>query len=376
MSDQAPAPSPLPRVLDALGVGERDIASIVPLTGGTYNTVTRVTLADGRDWVVKTPPPHTAALRYERDLLVNEVAFYTAAARAGGPAIPRVVRSEADPAAPTGAYLVMTARPGRPWHEVAPTASDGDEPRLRAELGRLVGRLHTVTGPGFVGSGAAGSGSAEPGPAGSGAARSRPAGSGFGYPAEPFGPLAPTWRTAFTAMTEAVLADAETYRARLPYPADHIRTVLAGAAHVLDEVVRPALVHFDLWPGNLLVTGEPGARTIGGVVDGERMFWGDPVADFVSLALFGDIERDRDFLDGYAEAVGESVEFTDALRTRYALYRSYLYLIMLVETVPRAVGAEVADETWELVAPHLVDALDAVRLGASVSCRTRPGSDG
>ncbi|MFJ6516475.1 phosphotransferase family protein [Streptomyces sp. NPDC091406] len=359
MSDQAPGPSPLPRVLDALGVGERDIASIVPLTGGTYNTVTRVTLADGRDWVVKTPPPHTAALRYERDLLVNEVAFYTAAARAGGPAIPRVVRSEADPAAPTGAYLVMTARPGRPWHEVAPTADDRDEPRLRGELGRLVGRLHTVTGS-----------------AGSGFAGSRPAGSGFGYPAEPFGPLAPTWRTAFTAMTEAVLADAETHRARLPYPVGHIRTVLAGAAHVLDEVVRPALVHFDLWPGNLLVTGEPGARTIGGVVDGERMFWGDPVADFVSLALFGDIERDRDFLDGYAEAGGESVEFTDALRTRYALYRSYLYLIMLVETVPRAVAPEAADETWESVAPHLVDALDAVRLGAGVSCRTRPGSDG
>lgn len=348
MSDQAPAASPLPRVLDALGAGERDIASIAPLTGGTYNTVTRVTLADGRDWVVKTPPPHTAALRYERDLLVNEVAFYTAAARAGGPAIPRVVRSETDPAAPTGAYLVMTARPGRPWHEVSPTADDGDEPRLRAELGRIVGQLHGATGV---------------------------APSGFGYPAEPFGSLAPTWRSAFTAMTEAVLADAETYRARLPYPVGDIRTLLAGAAPVLDEVTRPALVHFDLWPGNLLVTGEPGARTIGGVIDGERMFWGDPVADFVSLALFGDIERDRDFLAGYAEGSRKSVEFTDALRTRYALYRSYLYLIMLVETVPRGVGPEAADETWELVAPHLVDALDAVRLGAGISCRTHPGSD-
>ncbi|MET8606680.1 aminoglycoside phosphotransferase family protein [Streptomyces rubiginosohelvolus] len=348
MSDQAPAASPLPRVLDALGVGERDIASIAPLTGGTYNTVTRVTLADGRDWVVKTPPPHTAALRYERDLLVNEVAFYTAAARAGGPAIPRVVRSETDPAAPTGAYLVMTARPGRPWHEVSPTADDGDESRLRAELGRIVGQLHATTGA---------------------------APSGFGYPAEPFGPLAPTWRSAFTAMTEAVLADAETYRARLPYRVGDIRTLLAGAAPVLDEVTWPALVHFDLWPGNLLVTGEPGARTIGGVIDGERMFWGDPVADFVSLALFGDIERDRDFLAGYAEGSGKSVEFTDALRTRYALYRSYLYLIMLVETVPRGVGPEAADETWELVAPHLVDALDAVRLGAGISCRTHLGSD-
>lgn len=33
----------------------------------------------------------------------------------------------------------MTARPGRPWHEVG-TAGAGDEPRLRAELGEAVGR--------------------------------------------------------------------------------------------------------------------------------------------------------------------------------------------------------------------------------------------
>ncbi len=73
-------------------------------------------------------------------------------------------------------------------------------------------------------------------------------------------------------MTEAVLADAET--------------------PVLNEVTRPALVHFDLWPGNLLVTG-------------------DPVADFVSLVLFGDIERDGDSLAGYAEARGECVATPD-----------------------------------------------------------------
>lgn len=329
------AAAPLPLILRTLGVRDRDLASCTPLTGGTHNTATRVTLTDGRDWVVKTPPPHSAGLRYERGLLVNEVTFYTAAAQAGGPAVPRVVRSEPDPAAPTGAYLVMPACSGRPWNEFDGTEMKGDEPRLRIELGRIVRRLHTLTGPG-----------------------------GFGYPAEPFGPLAPTWRTAFTAMTDAVLADAETYRATLPYPVDRIRTVLAHAAHVLDDVTRPALVHFDLWPGNLLVTGEPGARTIGGVVDGERMFWGDPVAGFVSLSLFGELERDRDFLDGYAEVGGRGVEFTDSLRLRPALYRSYLYLIMLVETTPRGLGAEAAYETRELVVPHFLDALDGVRVGS------------
>lgn len=108
------------------------------------------------------------------------------------------------------------------------------------------------------------------------------------------------------------------------------------------------------------MAGEPGARSIGGVIDGERMFWGDPVADFVSLALFGELEEDGDFLAGYAEGSGQTLEFSESVRLRLALYRSYLYLIMLVETVPRGLGPEAAEETRQLVAPHLVAALDAV----------------
>lgn len=81
-------------VLDDIGIGADRIAACSPLTGGTYNTVTRVTLTDGRDWVVKIPPPPTAAgMSYERDLLVNEATFYSAAAATGDVAVPGVVHS-------------------------------------------------------------------------------------------------------------------------------------------------------------------------------------------------------------------------------------------------------------------------------------------
>ncbi|MFD3972441.1 hypothetical protein [Streptomyces cyaneofuscatus] len=59
------------------------------------------------------------------------------------------------------------------------------------------------------------------------------------------------------------------------------------------------------------------------------------------------------------------MEFTDAVRLRLALYRSYLYLIMLVETVLRGPGPEAAGETRQLMAPHLVAALDAVSRAAN-----------
>ncbi|MEE1771687.1 aminoglycoside phosphotransferase family protein [Streptomyces sp. JV185] len=326
-------------VLRSVGLTEDRVARCAPLTGGTFNTVSRVTLTDGSDRVVKIPPPSTPGtlMGYERDLLVNETTFHACAN--GSAPVPRVLHSELDPAAPTGPYVIMSACPGRPWSEFAPgSLSTAEERLLRNDLGRIVARLHAVTTP-----------------------------DGFGYPSLAVGPLAPAWRQAFTAMTDAVLDDADTYRARLPRPTAGIRALLAAASPVLDDVARPALVHFDLWQGNLLVDGGPGARRIGGIVDGERMFWGDPVADFVSLALFANVEEDEDFLTGYAQGGGQPVVFDASVRQRLALYRCYLYLIMLVETVPRRASGEDREWAWTHVAPQLesalVDVESALRTG-------------
>ncbi|MGY0064706.1 phosphotransferase family protein [Streptomyces sp. LZ34] len=313
--------------LKAAGIADADAARYTPLSGGTYNTVVRVALDDHRQWVVKIPPPpETPGLGYEHELLRGEVAFYASAATAADIPVPEVVHGELDPHAAHGPYLISTLRPGAPWHEIAGTIPDHERRRLREDLGRLVARLHTV------------------------------AGTGFGYPAEPFGPSAATWRQAFTTMTDAVLDDAERFRVRLPVPAAGVRESFAAAAGVLDDVVRPALVHFDLWEGNLLLDGEAGARTLSGVIDGERMFWGDPVADFVSLALFGNVEDDADFLSGYAAVAGPP-RFDPSVRLRLALYRAYLYLIMLVETVPRGYPPEESARTQRHVTPQLLAAL-------------------
>ncbi|MDH6622302.1 aminoglycoside phosphotransferase (APT) family kinase protein [Streptomyces sp. LBL] len=173
--------------------------------------------------------------------------------------------------------------------------------------------------------------------------------------------LAPDWRTAFTALTEAVLADVRRYRPRLPRPVDETARTLRSAHPALDEVTVPRLVHFDLWPGNILVDRPAGQRPrIGGLIDGERMFWGDPLADFVSLALLGNIERDDAFLAGYREAGGWA-EFDGPARLRLALYRAYLYLIMLTETVPRALGVDHDRWLQQTVAPELVAALEEIR---------------
>ncbi|MFH9589149.1 phosphotransferase family protein [Streptomyces luteogriseus] len=306
-------------ILEEAGLDPGRLAHLAPLTGGTYNTVEELRLTDGGRYVLKVPPAAAVpGLRHEKRLLVSEAEFYCSAARADVPA-PHEVSAGDD-------FLLMTAVPGEPWDG---TLTDAEQTALRTELGRQVARLHRVTGP------------------------------GFGYPSGALGPLVPDWRTAFTAMFDAVLDDARRYGARLPRPVDAVARTAASAYGALDEVTDPCLVHFDLWRGNILVDRADAGARIGGLIDGERMFWGDPLADFVSLALLGDIRQDEEFWAGYREAGGRA-RFDTGARLRLALYRAYLYLIMLTETVPREAGEEQRRWVQERVAPELVAALDEI----------------
>jgi aminoglycoside phosphotransferase (APT) family kinase protein len=310
------------QVLRAAGIPPGDLAHLRPLGGGTYNTVEELTLTDGTRYVLKTAPT-APGLAHERQLLISEADFYGAAAKAGV-AAPRVVVLDGD-------TLLMTLCPGEPWGD---PLTDAEVAVLRTELGRQLARLHEITGP------------------------------GFGYPSGALGPLAPDWRTAFTTMYDAVLDDARRYGAWLPLPADDIARTARSAYAALEEATVPCAVHFDLWQGNILVDRTTGTPRIGGLIDGERMFWGDPLADFVSLALLGDIRKDEAFLAGYWEAGGRA-GFDRSARLRYALYRSYLYLIMLAEAVPREFGAE--ENRWrrEKAGPELLAALREIDETAS-----------
>ena len=110
------------------------------------------------------------------------------------------------------------------------------------------------------------------------------------------------------------------------------REVIVLYTAVLDEITTPHLVHFDVWAGNVFLD-LAGAPRIQAIIDHERAFWGDPLAEFVTPTIFGELREDDPLLAGYREVT--PLELTPTARIRLDLYRAYLYLILLVENGPR-----------------------------------------
>ncbi|MFF5085317.1 phosphotransferase family protein [Actinoplanes sp. NPDC000266] len=274
-------------VREGLGV---PAATASELSGGGFAAVWLASLTDGRQVVVKVaPPPSARLLSYERELIPAEAVYYGLVA--GLAPVPAVL-------AVSPRWIISTLLPGTPLTEA-------DSPRARFALGAAVRRVHTVTG------------------------------SHFGYTGDR--PSGADWATAFTAMMASLRTDAASWNVELP-------AALEGAverhAPVLKAVTTPALLHFDLWDGNVLVapSGE-----LSGLVDGERYLYGDPLLDLVSPALFHRIEDEpgHPFLAGY-----DPGPFDRSALIRLSLYRVHLYTLMLAEGPSRGIASTDRRQTY------------------------------
>jgi aminoglycoside phosphotransferase (APT) family kinase protein len=301
-------------------LGPTAVTTCEQLKGGWYNTAQLLELGDGRRMVLKTAPDaETPALTHEQGLLGTERLFHRLAAAAGLP-VPTVRHHEPAGATAPAEWLLLDYLDGTTWEAAQARIGASDRAALRHRLGELAATVAGITGP------------------------------AFGYPQPVPGLAAPDWPTAFAGMLRAVLADAERFGVALPVPDAVLADLPARFAAELAEVRRPALVHFDAWEGNILLDGEAGEAGDGpvdgagnaegaglrivGLIDGERAFFGDPLAELVGLDPLGAAEDDADLLAGY-RTVDPAFAVDDTARVRLALYRIYLALIMRVEATPR-----------------------------------------
>ena len=94
------------------------------------------------------------------------------------------------------------------------------------------------------------------------------------------------------------------------------------------------MVNFDLWDSNVLYNVRTGKICW---IDPERGFWGDPVADFLTLGPGpkAPLAAKKKELDTYNEMAQEKIFLTEETEIRYALAVCYLALIEEVEKYVR-----------------------------------------
>jgi aminoglycoside phosphotransferase (APT) family kinase protein len=271
------------------------IVSITEHTDGWFNAAHGVRLADGRELVLKVAPASDLSLlRYEVELMRTEIHFFERARAAGVP-MPAVHHAD-----PDAGVLLMDSLRGRTLDAVK-----SDLPRdallsVRRQIGGLAARITSVTGP------------------------------LFGYLRRDGRTRSASWRVSFLAMVDDILLDAVELDAALPLPAHEIASLIHRHAALLDAVTTPCLVHFDLWDGNIFVIEDAQGWGVEGVIDGERAFYGDPIAELTTIVSLTPADQADVVIDSM---IGRPL--SESERTRLHLYATYLGLVVACEPATR-----------------------------------------
>lgn len=329
-TDEAAVPAALAAVVAPLVPELGAVVSTEKLDGGMFATTYRVVFAGGERVVAKMAPTTVGKLMtYEQGILATEAAVYRLAADRPDLLMPRVLLWDTSHEHVATDVLVASHLDGVPWHTLTDVTPE-QRAVIDARLGEYMTRLHQVTGE------------------------------TFGYPASP-ALQAPTWREAFSRMVSSIVDDAATWGVEIP--TGRVVEAMERHGHELDIVTVPALVHTDLWEGNVFL--DPETFEIVGVIDTERAFFGDPLYELVGASQFGDGGAPASIAAGYV-AAGGVLETSASLAAgnltsadvRILLYRCYMYSILLVEPAPRGYEGDWVETNHVMLLAKLTTTLD------------------
>jgi aminoglycoside phosphotransferase (APT) family kinase protein len=143
-------------------------------------------------------------------------------------------------------YMFQEYRAGEQWGQIVDQLTEADELALWRQCGAITRRLHDTVGD------------------------------EFGWPSP--GARYASWAELVLARFEKIVAAFEQCKLK----SDSLLQVIAylhAYPNLLAEVQRPCLLHGDLWRPNLLVDRQVTPPQIVGVLDADRAWWGDPLAD-------------------------------------------------------------------------------------------------
>ena len=268
------------------------------LGNGEFNAAYKVTCDDGIDYVLKiAPPPDAKVLSYEKNMMESEVFWYSQMHEKTDILCPEVYVADFSKEIIKSDCFIMEMMAGKPLWEMG--FSEKEYEAVQKQKICMLTKIHRIANDryGYIQTG-----------------------------------LMPSWYEALKSMALRLVTDCKNLGHETP---DGERFVSFIDKH--EKMLRAVpcrMVNFDLWDSNVLYNDKTGKICW---IDPERGFWGDPVADFITLGpgQKAPLSAKRKELDLYNEMAEEKISLTGETEIRYALAVCYLALIEEVEKYVR-----------------------------------------
>ena len=260
------------------------LESALELGGGTFNTAYLITFANQEKVILRVAPPQTAELAWEDAFLMRSEHAMQPYFAPIAALMPKTLLIDFTHQLIDRDYMFQTFIEGQRWDNAWDELTSKENKLLWAEFGGIMRKIHDVRGE------------------------------AFGLPRPGF---------QFGRWSEAVLDRMErTYRSAksLQLNTTDLRQVIElirARPEPLDEIQVPRLLHGDLWLFNMLIRREANTSAIVGVLDADRSWWGDPMADW-TMFIFAHAEPEEGH-SHFWQAYGRPEE-TSAARVRKTVY--------------------------------------------------------
>ncbi|WP_029231182.1 phosphotransferase family protein [Butyrivibrio sp. VCB2006] len=272
------------------------VTDINPLGNGEFNAAYKVTCDNRVSYALKIAPPEGATvLTYEKNMMESEVFWYKKMHENTDILCPEVYVSDFSKNIIKSNCFVMQMMEGEPLWAV--NFSDQEYENVQKQKIGMLAKIHRITNDkfGYIQSG-----------------------------------LYDTWYEALKSMACNLVTDCKALGYETPDGEKFLR--LIDKHEQLLRKVLCRMVNFDLWDSNVLYNNGKICW-----IDPERGFWGDPVADFITLGpgQKSPLSSKGKELEIYNETADEKIVLSDETEIRYELAVCYLALIEEVEKYVR-----------------------------------------
>ncbi|HSL46152.1 MAG TPA: phosphotransferase [Anaerolineales bacterium] len=229
-----------------------EIGSIQKLGGGTFNTTYLITFASGPKVILRVAPLQTANTAWEDAFLMRSEHAMQPFFAPIAALMPRTLLVDFTHQLIDRDYMFQTFTEGKRWDDTWDDLLPEENALLWHQFGEIMKQIHEVRGERF--------------------GLPRP---GFQFE---------RWSETVIDRMERTLRASKDLQLGAKNFAPIIEMIRAHP-EPLDEIQVPRLLHGDLWLFNLLIERGANGPAIVGVLDADRSWWGDPMADWTMFIL-------------------------------------------------------------------------------------------